>query len=491
MSRRLYNGFACAALMLTFVAIVWADLHRSPWYDEFYTQFVTRPGVPWGQALRESWLADNHPPLFYMLARATDWLGAIPLHRLLNPALGLVAVIGARVVLRDGAVAAALAVALAANPWTLLAGSELRSYFLSLCAGGLLALCLCAIRMGERGRGVALVYAISAMVAFNVHIVTSLTAGALIVPFLLASLVHRDWRQARAIAWPAVAGGLVFTAISLIQLPMWLANTQVFWIEPGFSSGRWAVEWAVLHTLWGDVLLVAGALAGAGLMWRDGAARRGSGEGSALLLLSCGLGMAVAGLIAVHMLRPLLIEKYLTGLVGALCVVLAMGFARLLRAAGRLWGVVLLVSVFALGVLSLWHNTQQAVAKPGWMGTGRAIAAIAARCPGAVIHTDPRWNANVLTALPRDNALVAPFAYRSIAGDLGFSLAPAGSRSMARSCPTIFWGEHDGGHHFNRDIVLADVREAGFPVGTLAFLRIDDGWLAISPASRRSVGRFP
>jgi hypothetical protein len=34
---------------------------------------------------------------------------------------------------------------------------------------------------------VALVYAISAMVAFNVHIVTSLT-GALIVPFLLASL---------------------------------------------------------------------------------------------------------------------------------------------------------------------------------------------------------------------------------------------------------------------------------------------------------------
>jgi hypothetical protein len=211
--------------------------------------------------------------------------------------------------------------------------------------------------------------------------------------------------------------------------------------------------------------------------------RRGSGEGSALLLLSCGLGMAVAGLIAVHMLRPLLIEKYLTGLVGALCVVLAMGFARLLRAAGRLWGVVLLVSVLALGVLSLWRNTQQAVAKPGWMGTGRAIAAIAARCPGAVIHTDPRWNANVLTALPRDNALVAPFAYRSIAGDLGFPLHRPDRGAWPDHARPSFGASMTAGIILTAISFWPMCARPGFPVGTLAFLRIDDGWLAIAPAS--------
>jgi hypothetical protein len=484
--RRLYSGFSFVALMLTLAAIVWADLHRGPWYDEFYTQFVTRPGVPWGQALRQSWLADNHPPLFYMLSRATDWLGAIPLHRLLNPALGLVAVAGAWVVLRDlpgmAPVAAGLALGLAACPWTLLAGSELRSYFLSLCAGTLLALCLCVIRMGGRSRGLVRVYAVSAMVAFNVHIVTSLTAGALILPFLLEAFVRRDRQSGRIIAIPALAGGLVFTATSLIQLPLWLANTQVFWIEPGFSSGRWAVEWAVLHTLSGNVLLVAGALAGVGLMLRDAARRQGSGEGSALLLLACGLGMAVVGLIAVHMVRPMLIEKYLTALVGGLCVLLALGFARLLRAAGLRWGVVVLLLALGVSGLSLWANTRQAIARPGWMGTGRMIAAMVARCPGGVVHTDPRWNANVVTALPRDNALVVPFAYRSVADDLGFSLAPAGSRTMAATCPTIFWGEHDGAHHYTRDIVLADLHAAGFPVTTLNFHRIDDGWVAVAPA---------
>jgi hypothetical protein len=99
-----------------------------------------------------------------------------------------------------------------------------------------------------------------------------------------------------------------------------------------------------------------------------------------------------------------------------------------------------------------------------------------------VVHTDPRWNANVVTALPRDNALVAPFAYRSVAGDLGFALAPAGSKAMAATCPTIFWGEHDGAHHYTRDIVLGDVQAAGFPVTSLTFRRIDDGWVAIAPA---------
>jgi hypothetical protein len=207
---------------------------------------------------------------------------------------------------------------------------------------------------------------------------------------------------------------------------LWLANTQVFWIEPGFSSGRWAVEWAVLHTLSGNLLLVAGAVAGAGLMLRDGAAAgfgRGQRDAPAGLRAGDGGGGVDRRAYDAPDADREISDRAGGGAVCAagngICAVVARGGPAL----GRGVGIGL-----ALGVLSLWRNTHQAIAKPGWMGTGRAIAAIAARCPGAVMHTDPRWNANVLTALPRDNALVAPFAYRSIAGDLGFALAPAGSK---------------------------------------------------------------
>jgi hypothetical protein len=145
-ARNMPRGVAVlATLMALVVAVTWAALERGPWYDEFYTKYVTRLGPPWSQALRTSWLAD-HPPFFYMLMRATAWLGPIEVHRLVNLAVAAVTAAGGWLIVRREprlhAPAAAMVLLLAANPWTLLSATELRSYFISLCAGALLSLAL-------------------------------------------------------------------------------------------------------------------------------------------------------------------------------------------------------------------------------------------------------------------------------------------------------------------------------------------------------------
>ncbi|HUD30376.1 MAG TPA: hypothetical protein VMQ93_16020 [Novosphingobium sp.] len=487
MTRPIVRGITPATLLLLAAALVWACLSRGPWYDELYTQFVTRPAVPWLTALKGSWLADNHPPLYYMLARASAWLGPIPHHRLLNLAMGALAVAGCAAIVRDvprlAAAAMALALGLAANEWTLLAGSELRSYFLSLCAGAVLALSLCALRLtGTTGSGARrATYWGTALVGFNTHIVSSLTCAALVAPFLAAALWRRDWREARAIAAPPLVAGLLLLAVTAIQLPTWLANTSVFWIEPGFSSARWSVELVVLHTLAANRVLLAGALAGAGLMARDVLRRQSSAEGGALCLLGLGAAIAMIGLVALHMLRPMLIEKYLMVLIAAIAMGIALGFGRLLDSLGPRLRLLVLAAAFAATVMATVHNAKAAVDSPSWFGTGRLVAAEVARCPGTVVHVDPIWNADVIAMMPRDNARTVPFAYRYVANALGFRLARAGSREMARTCPTIFWAEHDSTERWDVPRVTARLRERDMPVEGLRFRRVGKGWIALVP----------
>lgn len=488
MIRAITRSLTPATLLLLVAAIVWACLHRGPWYDELYTQYVSRPGVPWLTALKGSWLPDNHPPLYYALARATAWLGPISWHRLLNLAIGGLAVAGCAAIVRDvprlAPAAAALALALAANEWTLLEASELRSYFLSLCAGAVLALALCARHIAGTPGGTARrwTYWIAALVGFNTHIVSSLTCAVLVGVFLAPALWRRDWREAWGIAAAPFVAGLILVAVTAVQLPMWLANTQVFWIEPGFSSARWAIEMGVLHTLGTNPVLLLGAVAGAGLMARDVLIlRKPSGEAGALALLGIGIVIAAVGMIALHLLRPMVIEKYMMVLFAAVAMGVALGFGRLLESLGPRLRLLALAAAFVATVLAMVHNAQTAATRDSWFGSGRAIAAEVARCPGTIVHADPSWNDGALVMLPTDNQQVVPFGYRYVADALGFRLAPAGSRALSRTCPTIFWGEHDNRLRWNAATVTARLRERGVTVPSLEFRRIGPGWIGVVP----------
>ena len=64
MARRI--GFVVLSVLFGVAAVI-VIVGRGPWYDEFYSLYVVRAGVP-VSALYPAWLRDNHPPLFYALA---------------------------------------------------------------------------------------------------------------------------------------------------------------------------------------------------------------------------------------------------------------------------------------------------------------------------------------------------------------------------------------------------------------------------------------
>jgi len=481
------TAFACAAIALAAlgIAIVWTSLNRGPWYDEFYTQLVTRPDRGIVASVRESWLYDNHPPLFYLLSWLTGWLGPVEQHRLLNLGILLAATAAGWTIVRKvpplQVPAMALALLLAANMWTVQEASELRSYFLSLCTGAMLALALGATWLmndeGDRRRGVATL--LVALAAFNNHIVTTIVSGAVVLPFAALALLRRDRTLFVAILRAPFFAGRVFLALTAIQFPYWMENTQSFWIAPGLQSASWSIQYAIQRTLEANPVLTLAAIAGAALMaWQSYKRRKADADLEALLLLACGCAISIAVLVGLHLVRPMIIEKYLTALVGTIAVGLSLGVARTVRALPAPVGGAVFVLALAASLYHLEGNARFSAGKNSWYGTARLIARIKDRCPGAIVHTDPHWNARVMAMSPSDNRQVPALGYRTAANRFGFAIEPAGSMRMATDCPTLFWAEHNQRNLFDARSALAHIRKRGYPVERLSLYRVGDGWVA-------------
>lgn len=482
---RLYLAVGVLAGLLVAAALVWGSLHRGPWYDEFYTQYVTRAGTGWLADLRDSWLHDNHPPFYYALMRATAWLGDIETHRLVNVGIGAAALLGGALVVKEQRTLARpallLLLLLMANPWTVHAGTELRSYFLSLCAGAVLALCLAAIWTGpaQMARSTQVVYTIAVFAAFNTHIITTIVSGAVILPFVVAALATKDWPKVRALLPAPLAAGIVFITITAIQLPHWERNTQVFWIASGFDAARYAMEYAVQRTLEANPLILLGAAVGGIMMCREFLRTR-SNSGLILVAFLTGAGIALgfAVLMAIHLIRPILVEKYLTGAIGVIALILALACSHALSAAGRRTETGLLFGALIVSGFSLHANVREAAGQNSWLGTGRLIARTVSQCPATAVHTDDFWNAGVMAMSPADNRHVAPWAYAQIAKRLDFAVQASASHAMSSTCPNLFWAEHDTTHQFAEKNILEHLQRRGFALRTITLYRVGDGWVA-------------
>lgn len=486
-----------AVMVLLTGSLLTAQFHamaaRGPWYDEFYTFYVTSRQFGWPEALSSHWLADNHPPLFYALSRATDWLGdTIEARRRVNLLVEIAAFAIAALALRHAGrrhllLAAGFLAFLVAQGPAIVSAAELRSYFVSFAASALTVLLLTTAWLDRPAEGkrhqAALVAAL--LIAFNTHIATSLICGSMLAMFLVAALLRRDFPQARALLWPGFLAGGVFVSITAAQLPLWEANTRAFWIAPGFGPARWAIEMAVVRAITANLLLTAcGAL---GLMLLAGEAllrRRTDRSLEVAVILGAGAATALALALAIHLMwRPFIIERYLTALLPVLGMMLSVGCARVLRLAGRLAGsgarAALLLAIAALSLVTLADHTRATIAKTTWAGAATAIAAEAARCPDTAVHIAPaRWNADLVALAPADNAAVVPFAYRTMAARHGFSIEPASSRRVSASCPTLFWAEQGRRNVSSAAEILRDVRADGFAVRKISVRHIGDGWIA-------------
>lgn len=478
-------AFAVTALVLI-GAMIWAIPLRSPWYDEFYTLYVTRPGLGWAEATAEHWLPDNHPPLFYALAHATRWLGdSLEARRYLNLLIALAAMAGAMVALRGDDRSRPLAVVyfmlLAAQTAAFPFVAELRSYFLSFCSTALLVLTLVLVWLDEEmpGRGRRIVFAVSALAALNTHIVTSLVAGALVLPFLAGALLKRDYRRFRILLLPMLAAGLVFVVTVAVQFPLWISNTENFWIPAGHWQVLGALQMVGHYAVSANLAILVAGLAGLGFLLVT--ALRGNRLPKPLeaaLLLGAGVLLAGALSLAVHIWRPLVIPKYLIGLIPGIAMVLAIGFREVVGAVCRTAALALLGTAALLSLVAIVRSVSTVAALGGWDGTASVIGRQVELCPGTLVHTDPHWNTELSRLQPADNARVVPYSYRLMARRNGFAVEPAASRRLSEDCPTLFWAEHVPAEVPGAAEVLAHVRRRGFEVSRLEFYPIDKGWIA-------------
>ncbi len=185
-SFRSYRFWAMAALALAvLVAMVLAIDGRGPWYDEFYTYYVTRPGTTWAAAW-PVWMRDNHPPLFYALTWATNWLGAeMAQRRLVNIGILAVACIALWILHRRSAVFQRLALpylaGLASFPTAVFYAAELRSNFLAFAGVAVAVAALSSLarpyHTTTTWRGFAFL-TVALAVGFSVHITASIILGA-------------------------------------------------------------------------------------------------------------------------------------------------------------------------------------------------------------------------------------------------------------------------------------------------------------------------
>jgi hypothetical protein len=478
------TAFAFAVFM---AALVHLCLIRSPWYDEFYTIYVTRPELGWYEALRDHWLADNHPPLFYMLARATLWLGtAVEARRFVNVIIAVVSMLAGTAVVRGGsaslrALAAPYFLLLASQAAALTAGAELRSYFLSFCSVALLLLMLAGIWLrdepGQPRRVVPLT--ITAIVACNTHIATTLIAGSAILAFAALALVRRDIIRFRACAIPAAIAGAVFLATCAAQVPHWAHNTGSFWITPGLAQARWSITMELLYGATANLAMLVIGLGGLALL---GAHALKDRRMPAMLeltgLLIIGAMLSLAAMIAVHLWRPFIVPKYLIGLIPIVTMILAAGYAHLSARLSKLPAAALLLVCTVSTSQEIWRNTHTVAGLAGWDGTAAIVARQVAACPQTAVHVDLYWNRMTTSLDPPDNAAVMPYAYTLMAKRNHFAIEPETSRRVAADCPTLFWAEHITPGRETAATIRARETARGFAIGNLYFRAIDAGWIA-------------
>ena len=496
-----HKGSYLAVMLLAFssglAAILVAAYSHGLWYDELFTLYVTRPGLELGFALRNYWLADNHPPLYYFMSWATNFLGdAVEPRRLLN----LTGFFGACLVLAqvwrkdaiDRGILTLFVLGMLASQGFAGLAAELRSYFLSLLVPGLLAILLVALRVPREEanhrnhfKQTAIMLGLVSAVALNLHFITTIVSCALLGAFFLRAVIQKDRATRNTVCIVGVIGiipFLVFTAYAFSNLE---ANTRNFWAEPGLRAGGHILAETALRSsidIWPLVVLAVPAIGG--LIHRLLHRRPLDRFDIDLLTLFGALGLFVAALFAVQSIRPVIVDYYLVCATGPATLLCAMGAGRTLGQLPDGASRVVLVFLGAWSLIMLGHNTLRSLDWPSsYTPSAQFVRDVVRDCPTTIVHRDP-YPHKELTALPPDeNRVVSLMSYQVLADRYRFDLAPWDSRAMSRECPTLFWSNNDNARD-RTEAVLYRLRAQGYPVSRLRRHQLGSGVVHAAPPER-------
>lgn len=438
------GGVGVVALAV-FAAFVFDVSARPMSYDEYYSLFeATRTGS-FAQALSGHWLRDSHPPFYYaslyLVAQANAGLAVL---RSVNLAGALVGAIGVAIVAREHRSmrlgAALFLFAVAANFILLDDLTMLRSYSLQAAAGAAVIFTLAAaLRDGALGTASRRVLAIALVAAFNLHVATSLSLVPLLAVVLPALAWRGQWGLARAIAVPALLGGLIFAATSMVQLPYWLHNLSGA-VDYSWPKTLQALRDTAVMTAKSNAPMLVFATFG---LWRL-IARRDAGRAEVLSAAGVLAVAAAAALLLLAAFRRTMLDPYYTVLV-QLEVLLAMSLiaAEGLTAMARWRAAAGATALGALAAFAFVQTARHAHSLTGpvttWWGGPGFVAERRAACPGLALHIVRLPPAFYATVSGPDAAEVTPGYLAAMAQRYGIRVEPAGSRRLSNGCPTLFW----------------------------------------------------
>ncbi len=446
---------AAGLTVILALAIVDAAL-RGPWLDEFWTLELSdsRNGLP--ALIREGWMRDAHPPVFNAWATLLASLGmtSIPAGRLVSNLLaaGLMILAAFRLSRRtpgQAGFAAAFLLLTLSLPQAMEAFAIYRSYFWQIAAVGTLALVARHVAATKadldwrRDLDVAAIAVLATAASIGLHYVGALFGGLLATAIAVCALA-RGLRRWMALVLATTALSSLFIAASIaLQMPSWEVEFDHSWIDlPGLAA--LGVLGSLAATpLWLNPVPLVG-------LWLGRGERRAQGREWArdasrtwfVAMVGIVLAMGMAIVFAVHVVQPVVVDRYLFAVPVLVCALLAVPAARI---AQDRWLFALLALVAVAGAARPMIETG---IKPLWRENARTIAAIVAGCPTTRVYAASGWALGPAaeTRMARREDPVFERAYRSLAASEGFPVHFIGQNGGAQAtpgrCPVLIWYEH-------------------------------------------------
>ncbi len=463
-----------------FVAVVtalgvWAARSRGIWLDEIWTLWMSRPDLDLAASARERWIQDTNPPFFYFASWLANPVTGMDLfaRRLLNLVplafyAGASAYIGWKYE-RAWRFAAVLILLVLGGVAFIPVFAEHRSYGAQLCFAAVLALVLYAIIMADddfslrRDTGLGIIAAIAILFAFNLNQVTAVICGCVLTSFIVMFGRVRLWRWTFLLAGVAVVSGLALIACTVAQSGYLYRVVGQFWISASLAQAANALWTALRHAMMANL---AAALIAAFSLWRSDCVNNRAWIFMALLI--AGLVAASAGLLALHVLKPLLIARYLIS-------VYAFGAAWVAAlTSGRVFSRRWLFGVVVLNALVVvTHEARVTARQKNWDEAADFIAAQQRACPGALVYAVAPpliGGGQAPPAGPPQAIVVHDWGYARVAAAHGLRLTIYHPSEVARLplsayCPTLLWSEHyQGPHDVGRIAALAKFGDGTAPI---------------------------
>ncbi len=287
----------------------------------------------------------------------------------------------------------------------------------------------------RKDAGLAALAALSVGGAIGLHYIGGLFGGLLAGAIALSAFGRGLRRWAILMLATAALASLLIVASVLFQAPSWAEEFDHSWIDlPLVDAFRVPIA-LIIGAIAHNPIALVGILAG-----RSASA---TPERCVVLMIGGVLAVGIGIVLAGHVLKPIVVDRYLIAVPVLVSALMAIPAARL--AQGSLsYGLLVLVSV-AVAAAPLIRSG----IKPQWSDGARTVAAIVASCPTTQVFAASGWvlgpAAETRTALREDPVFAR--AYRWLVAErqgvtVHFIGLNDADRAMPGACPVLLWFEH-------------------------------------------------